>query len=75
MRNLILESSFVCFRIMHPNSVTWFDFKFGAFEVYFTWYVKRRTMGWCRFYLDYKAKTIFHWCDLCVVPRIKGVNL
>jgi hypothetical protein len=35
----------------------------------------RRGMGLCRVHVHCGTFYIFHWCDLCVVPKIKGVNL
>ena len=77
MKNLMLENIFVCFRIMKVDHTIWLDFQLGSFELYVTGYTgqMRKDRGYCRFYLYYKSKTIFHSCDLCVVPRIRGVNL
>jgi len=51
--------------------------RLGGFQILISVFNKSvwKLMGICRFHLYYKRRYIFHWCDLCVVPRIKGVNL
>ena len=53
------------------------SFRLGGFQILISvfnisvW----KLMGICRLHVYYRERYIFHWCDLCVVPRIKGVNL
>ena len=51
--------------------------KLGSFQIIMSIFSSGvwKLMGLCRFHLYYKHCYIFHWCDLCVVPRIKGLNL
>jgi len=51
--------------------------KVGSFKIMITIYGAEiwKDMGMFRLHVYYKHYYIFHWCDLCVAPRIKGVNL
>jgi len=53
------------------------SFKLGSFQLIASIFSRKswKLLGLCRFHLYYKHRYIFHWCDLCVAPRIKGVNL
>lgn len=72
------------FLVFHMSSGVRCDFhsylKLGAFRLVVTVFGRPiggvgLGMGFCRFNVYYKAHHIFHWCDLCVVFRIRGVNL
>lgn len=51
--------------------------KFWKFEIEILVFRRdvREAMGLCRVHVHCGTFYIFHWCDLCVVPKIKGVNL
>ena len=53
------------------------SFRLGGFQILISVFNRTvwKLMGVCRFHVYYKGRYIFHWCDLCVVPKIKGVNL
>lgn len=53
------------------------SFRLGGFQILISVFNRQvwKLMGICRLHVYYKGDYIFHWCDLCRVPRIKGVNL
>jgi len=80
MRNLTIEISKhlrVDVRFSYLSYGILIDFKFWKFFVIFAGFKRdmRKIMGLCRFHVYYMSYYIFHWCDSCMVPRIRGVNL
>lgn len=53
------------------------SFRIGSFRILISIFNRQvwKLMGICRLHVYYKKRYIFHWCDLCVIPKIGGVNL
>ena len=81
MRNLIIKflgGNFLRFVLVSTFDTEWtLSFRLGSFQIIISVFsgAMWQLMGMCRLHIYYKKYYIFHWCDLCVVPRIKGVNL
>lgn len=84
MRSLTTKFLRGYFLVFHMSSGLRCNFhsylKLGVFRVVVTVYGRPiggvgLGLGVFRFHVYYKAYHIFHWCDLCGAPRIRGVNL
>lgn len=53
------------------------SFRLGGFQILISVFNRQvwKLMGICRLHVYYRGNYIFHWCDLCVIPKIRGVNL
>lgn len=81
MRSLRVKfsgGSFLKFTLVYVLGLEWtLFFKLGSFQIIVSIFRSEvwKIMGVCRFHVYYKNYYIFHWCDLCIFPRIRGLNL
>jgi len=79
MKNLrvkILWGSFLKLLVFIDTELI-LSLRLGSFQILISVFNRTvwKLMGICRFHVYYRGNYIFHWCDLCVIPKIKGVNL